>query len=609
KHLPPEAGTPVPAATIQGLEARLAQATPETLYLIRQRLDTPDLRTSMAQAHLLAKASSLTDADRADLQRFRADLASVYARLGDFSPGGASAGPLADRVASMSDAELLLARDQLDRIPSWKSTLPLIFGVVSTEQGRTGLALAQQEKAPQDQRALETFRSQAQTSLTALKGAAGVDAAAVEAAQQSVAKASDEQLYLMEKAIAMAPAADAAQTLIDVPQAVATLVTFHPESVSFNCSCPDHGLDLPLGIGCVSLQFLCNIVAAPINVALDGINTVTSALQSAVTAIQGVIDDVATGVQSIIQSIANLPNVLLNALQSLFESIANAALSTFSPANIANALGLVDGFWNSIPQLPQIPCPPDGFYLAGFGEVGDDMTASKYQRYLFIFDKVLDLIPDTEISLTLKIPAQVLYGGIQYLGICLDDAATARSEAATAAYRTLVSDRLNEALANQATAQTGINVIQTQAAALQSQVAAQGQGLMTQLTQQQQALLQQLTMQGQHLTDLIGQTGQDLSGAVHDFQDQDLRLKIEANLANPALQELAFFELPHAVGGVLETVRQVVYDTIQATLDAGLGVHNAERLLAQGDAAYAAGNYKSAYDAYAGAYRETTKND
>jgi hypothetical protein len=609
KRLPPEAGAKIAPASIRAIETQLARATPEMLFLIRQRLDTPDLRRSMASAGLLAQASSLSDADRADLQRFRADLASVYASLGDFSPGGPSAAPLANRVASMSDAELLLARDRIERIPSWKTTLPLVFGVVSTPEGRTGLALAQQGPAPQDQQALEAFRAQAQTALAALQGSPGVDPAAAQEAQQSIAKASDEQLYLMQKAIALAPAADAAQTLVDVPRAVATLVTFHPESVSFNCSCPDHGLDLPLGIGCISLQFLCNIVAAPINLALDGINSVVGALQTAVTAIQGVIDDVASGVQSIIQDIANLPNILLNALQSLFESIANAALSAFSPANIAQALGLVDGFWNSIPTLPQIPCPPDGFNLAGFGEVGDDLTASKYQRYLFIFDKVLDLIPDTEVSLTLKIPAQVLYGGIQYLGVCLDDAATARSEAATAAYRTLVSDRLTQALANQATAQTGINVIQTQAAALQSQVAAQGQNLMTQLTQQQQALLQELMQQGQSLTELIGRTGQDLTGTLHDFQDQDLRLKIEANLANPALQEVAFFELPKAVGGELELVRQIVVETIQATLDAGLGVHNAEKLLTQGDAFYAAGDYKSAYNSYAGAYRETTKNN
>jgi tetratricopeptide (TPR) repeat protein len=598
KQLPPRLSAKIAPQSVAGMEAKLGRATPEMLYMIRQRIDTPELRQAMTDVRLLARAGALSDQDRAGLDRFRADLAAVYGNLGDFTPGDPSAGPLAERLASFTYEELLLARNRVESIPSWNRTLPAIFSIASTAEGRSRLALADQGSNPETKQALESFRARMVERLAALQAGAGVDPAAAAEALRSVKEAGARDLFLMREAALLVPSDDTNLQVVEIPRAVYSLSNAQIQSVSFNCSCPNNGLDLPLGIGCISLQFLCNIVAAPINVALAGIDLVVSGLQTTVSAITNVIDDVLGFVVRIIQDIANLPNVLLNALQSLFAGIANAIMSEFTPDKIAEKLGLVEGFWSSIPVLPQIPCPPDGFNLHPFGEVGDDLTASKYERYLFIFDKVIDLIPDTEISLALKIPAQVLYGGVQYLGVCLRDASMARSEQATAAFRALVAGKLDLSLTNQGNAQTGINVIQGQVL-----------GLGSQLAQQQQEFLRQLMIQGQDLIAKIMQTGGDLTDDLQEFQDLDLRLKIEANLVIEGAKNISSFLLPRAFGGVLELVRQIVGESIDASMDAGLDVRNAEAELARGDDLFAAGDYRSAYDSFAKAYREASKGN
>jgi hypothetical protein len=91
-----------------------------------------------------------------------------------------------------------------------------------------------------------------------------------------------------------------------------------------------------------------------------------------------------------------------------------------------------------------------------------------------------------------------------------------------------------------------------------------------------------------------------------EFKDQDLRLKIEANLAIEGGTNIAFFSLPQAFGGVLEIVRGLVGETIDLAVAAGFNIRNAEMVLARGDALLADGDYRGAYDAFAKAYREAS---
>ncbi|MGH9798262.1 MAG: hypothetical protein ACRD5D_08935, partial [Candidatus Polarisedimenticolia bacterium] len=147
KRLPPGAAKSFDAPSAAGLEAKLRRATPEMVFMIRQRIDTPALRQAMSDVRVLARAGSLTGEEHAGLERFRADLAGVYGSLRDFTPGDPAADPLADRIGALSAADLLLARERVERIPGWKRVLPAIFAVASGAGNRARLALLEHGSA------------------------------------------------------------------------------------------------------------------------------------------------------------------------------------------------------------------------------------------------------------------------------------------------------------------------------------------------------------------------------------------------------------------------------------------------------------------------------
>ena len=82
----------------------------------------------------------------------------------------------------------------------------------------------------------------------------------------------------------------------------------------------------------------------------------------------------------------------------------------------------------------------------------------------------------------------------------------------------------------------------------------------------------------------------------------DLRLKIEANLAQPFPQAVIAFMLP-APDGYLELARDIVADSIQKVLAAGLSVGPAQNFFAQAETRRQNGDYKRAYQFYGNAYR------
>jgi FG-GAP repeat protein len=90
------------------------------------------------------------------------------------------------------------------------------------------------------------------------------------------------------------------------------------------------------------------------------------------------------------------------------------------------------------------------------------------------------------------------------------------------------------------------------------------------------------------------------SGGGSDDALEALRRAIESALAQDHC--LVSYFLPASVGGHLELVRQIVDESITGAQAAGLDVHKAVRELAHGDAAFAAGAYRDAYEWYAKAY-------
>ena len=89
--------------------------------------------------------------------------------------------------------------------------------------------------------------------------------------------------------------------------------------------------------------------------------------------------------------------------------------------------------------------------------------------------------------------------------------------------------------------------------------------------------------------------------------DLALRIKIETHL-NQTGPQLSVFYLPAAHGGLLEHVRTVVSDTIDDSKNAGLYAgERADSLFAQGELDLDNENYRSAYDHFRQAYRETVE--
>jgi hypothetical protein len=91
------------------------------------------------------------------------------------------------------------------------------------------------------------------------------------------------------------------------------------------------------------------------------------------------------------------------------------------------------------------------------------------------------------------------------------------------------------------------------------------------------------------------------------FQTLQIQMEIEANLSLHGNNPIGLFETPKAQGGYLEMVHDIVKTEIQNEIATGKNVYNAQSYLAQGEAAYATGQYKTAYGDYAKAYQDATK--
>jgi hypothetical protein len=94
---------------------------------------------------------------------------------------------------------------------------------------------------------------------------------------------------------------------------------------------------------------------------------------------------------------------------------------------------------------------------------------------------------------------------------------------------------------------------------------------------------------------------------VEDFRIEELRIRIESNLADADGKAVGDLMMPESMGGFLETVRDVTADTIQAVDNAGGDIGNAPNLLQRGDRRFARGDFAGAFDRYGLAYRAATK--
>lgn len=254
--------------------------------------------------------------------------------------------------------------------------------------------------------------------------------------------------------------------------------------------------------------------------------------------------------------------------------------------------------------MPQLPCPPDGFPTP-FGSVGSGEAVVKYNRYKFFIDKIIDMIPDTETSLAIKIPAQILYAAFDYIGVCLQDAADAADSAeATLRYNTTISTSINNK--NLLSQQLTISFN-----ALTNLSTTQGANITTLITTNTNILQSLINSTSTTLQTLINTKSTELKNlvttATDSARDLELRLQIEANLQANQNGALAVFQLPKANGGYLELARDIVNSAISSMLASGQSVGNASKYYNSAQADITSGKWKDAYRNLQSAYKELTK--
>ena len=155
---------------------------------------------------------------------------------------------------------------------------------------------------------------------------------------------------------------------------------------------------------------------------------------------------VIAGITNLVGEAESLIDALPGSLQGFLDDIINGALNgvgldptSLTPAGLvdllSDAVGVVA---DNLPTLPSLPCPADGSSVPAFGEVGELVTSLEYQKYLWVFQLLFEILPESEYTAPVLVPLGIGFVGFDFLGRCLDQAAGNRSGAATEDFRTLV---------------------------------------------------------------------------------------------------------------------------------------------------------------------------
>lgn len=342
-------------------------------------------------------------------------------------------------------------------------------------------------------------------------------------------------------------------------------------------------------------------------------------------------NDILCEIDHIVADIAAIPDEVVAFAEDAFASISGfltGLLDFFSDdlipteaeilSGIEGALGvdlqdpqwMVD-FFGSFPKL-QPPCPPNGFDVPGIGEMGTleaNLTCKRSIKW--VAQAIYDNAPDDIWGVPFKMAMAAVFYPVDYLCLCYEAAAEVRYDDLQAAHRDLVSTNLDVTVSSRAT-QTSVDTAQATTTALgsdlggvQGQVDALNTGILDldRDVAQVEAKLDVLDMKIDDVQDQ--EDAQSLF--LLDFQELALRLRIEADLVRSGNDRVSSFQLPEAVGGFLEVVQQIVFDTIEQRSAAGRNVDLARSSFARGNEAYAALDFKRAYDLYRKAYSEAVQ--
>ncbi len=675
-ELPPAARKNLNALNFEGLHSQVAQlskAPPDVLFMVRHNMPQEVLRSLRANVAMLERVSNFTKEESEKIELFRDDLSHAFRQVhaeGEEEWQGVDA-----MLAKLGPEHLFLLRQRMESIGGWQAALPAVYQTLVAPETRRRIQAVQ--GATPDRAAvesLEAFRQQALSYIDAVAPTSGLDPAFVSNARKVIAASPLDRLELIRGAVGRLPASasiadrlaivvmhdinfNCSLSMTAVPE-VCVPEECVPEICAFGICTPSFctpGFCTPAVTVTANFDVICN----PIEDALEGVEhsitgTANAAVETMRAAIQTSLNAVQTSINASIASVNNVVNTSVSAITDTVNSIyafvqtipdlawsaIKAALNLLLDIPIRNGvtirdlvsrgtqealtsmktlLGLSSGWWNAVSTftLPAIPCPPAGFHTP-FGDVGDGAAVANYARYRLMIDGIVGMIPDTETSLAIKVPAQVTYMLFDFLGLCLEQAAADADSAETTARHTLVLTNFSNmqafvtaeiaGLTTGSSQQTTavLDLLTAQNASTQATAIAQSQAIQTVVNSQNTASQTLVNAESDAIQALLLSETDALQKDVRDFRDLHLRMTIESVLQAGLDQEIASFQLREPWGH-LDTVKKIVQETISSMTIAQEGVGLAQKYFDDAVLLMNAGKYKTAFREFMKAYRETTR--
>jgi len=621
----------------------LDTASPDMLFMVRHHVPADMLTTLEENVVFLERVANLSAKEKKELAQFRTELTTAFKSLDTAGEKPTSDAPeIEEMLAGLQPAHLMLLKEAMSTFGNWQTALPIFYNTLRSPELPARLALLEGPTPdPAAVKSLEMFRQQIFAEIDTVATSTDVEAALVNDARGRLAATPLKRLELMRMALDSMPASASSKDRLSV-------VAMH--EIDFNCA-----IDMPSPIPDISLDFICN----PIEDALEAIEhgiigTVNSIVASVKTTLDNTISSISNALTSAVNTVTSTVNSLISSITSTVTNISSfiqtipalawdaikTALNLLLNIEIRNGvtlrdlvargaehgltsmktlLGLASGWWTAVSTftLPQIPCPPSGFHTP-FGTVGDGAASANYGRYKLMISNLVGMIPDTETSLAVKIPAQVLYMMYDFLGVCLDQASAAADSAQTTARHGLVlsnfaalqthvqSQVAGLALqsGNQTTALT--NLINAQTSATQGTIVSEGSIIQSLLTTKNASTQSLINSESDSIQSLVRSESSATQSDLKAFKTLNLRLSIERVLQAGEGREIALFQLLEPQGH-LRLVADIVRETIVAMTATNQGIGQAQALFDQASQLMFQGKEKDAFKAFGKAYRDAVK--
>ncbi len=620
---------------------QLDAASPDTLFMVRHNVPPPMMEALEANVKFLERVANLSSKEQKDLETFRSDLTSTFQSL-EKEEGNPGEGPgVGATLSGLSSAHLVVLKDGMSNLGNWQTALPVFYKTLaSPELPATLAALKGPSVDPKTVASLEEFRRQTLSEIEAAASSPGTDGALIAAARQQLAGIPLDRLAVMRMSLDSLPKLASRKDRLSV---------IAVNSYSFSCQ-----ISLPSPLPNINLDFICNPIKTALTAIENGvtatINTIVSSVQSALnttistlsSALNTAISAVTSTVNSLVSAIANttatisnflktIPDLAWGAIQTAMNllldirirngvTVRDLALSGVEHGlnSMTTLIGLSSGWWSAVSgfTLPQIPCPPAGFHTP-FGNVGEGAAAANYDRYHVMISNIVGMIPDTEISLKFKIPAQILYLSYDFLGVCLQQAAADADSAEASSRHSLVVTNFTNLQTYIGTQVSGLalasgqqttqlqSTINAQGAAVRSSIS--GEALAIQGVVRSTSLATQAVINAEHTKNrnLIQKESDDSQADIKAFRAENLRLAIERVLQGGEGKEIALFELL-APAGYLRLVGDVVNETITSMGAASQTIGQARKFYDEGVTLMNAGSEKEAFKRFGKAYKAAT---